>query len=133
LRGQTFHPAAKLAVYALACFACRQSQVLTSPSKEHTVKTLNIRRLVLDVDKALRMPSLIDIALAIQNCRGVEACNITVSDVDIETVGTNITIEGSAIDYDEVVREIENTGAAVHSLDQIVVGERILENTPRAR
>lgn len=97
------------------------------------MKTLNIRRLVLDVDKALRMPSLIDIALAIQNCRGVEACNITVSDVDIETVGTNITIEGSAIDYDEVVREIENTGAAVHSLDQIVVGERILENTPRAR
>jgi uncharacterized protein len=102
-------------------------------SKERAVKTLNIRRLVLDVDKALSMPSLIDIAQAIQNCKGVEACNITVSDVDIETVGTNITIEGSSIDYDEIVREIENTGAAVHSLDQIVIGERVIENTPRAR
>ncbi|MGB6491264.1 MAG: DUF211 domain-containing protein [Methylovirgula sp.] len=97
------------------------------------MKTLNIRRLVLDVDKARSMPSLNDIAQAIQNCRGVESCNITVIDVDIETVGTNITIEGNGIDYDEVVRQIENTGAAVHSLDQIAVGERIIENTPRQR
>ncbi len=97
------------------------------------MKSLNIRRLVLDVDKALAMPSLIEIAEAIQNSKGVESCNITVTGVDIETVGTNITIEGDGIDYDEVVRQIENTGAAVHGLDQIVVGERIIENTPRAR
>jgi hypothetical protein len=97
------------------------------------MKPLNARRLVLDVDKALAMPSLIEIAQAIQNCAGVEACNITVSDVDIETVGTSITIEGSAMNYDEIVREIENTGAAVHSLDEIVVGDRVIENTPRKR
>lgn len=93
----------------------------------------NIRRLVLDVDKALRTPSLVEIAAAIQRCSGVEACNITVSEIDLETVGTNVTVEGSRLDYDEVVRAIENTGAVVHSLDQIIAGERILEDTPRRR
>lgn len=99
--------------------------------KAHNVP--NLRRLVLDVDKAVRAPSLIEIAVAIQSCRGVEACNITVSEIDIETVGTNITIEGSDIKYDEIVRAIEKTGAVVHGLDQVVAGDRILENVPRSR
>jgi uncharacterized protein len=93
----------------------------------------NLRRLVMDVDKAIRAPSLIEIAVAIQGCNGVEACNITVSEIDIETVGTNITIEGQDIKYDEIVRAIEKTGAVVHGLDQVVAGDRILENVPRAR
>jgi hypothetical protein len=93
----------------------------------------NLRRLVVDVDKAIRAPSLIEIAVAIQSCNGVEACNITVSEIDIETVGTNITIEGQDIKYDEIVRAIEKTGAVVHGLDQVVAGDRILENVPRAR
>jgi hypothetical protein len=88
---------------------------------------------VLDVDKTTQRPSLIEIAAAIQSCPGVEACNITVGEIDIETVGTNITIEGSGLDYDEVVRAIERTGAVVHSVDQIVAGERIIEDTPRRR
>lgn len=94
---------------------------------------LNIRRLVLDVDKSIRHPSLIELSLAIQRCRGVEACNITVGEIDIETVGTNITIEGTAMDYDEIEREIETTGAVVHSVDQIIVGERLIEHVPRQR
>lgn len=93
----------------------------------------NLRRLVMDVDKAVRAPSLIEIAVAIQSCSGVEACNITVSEIDIETVGTNITIEGRDINYDEIVRAIEKTGAVVHGLDQLIAGDRILENVPRAR
>lgn len=93
----------------------------------------NVRRLVLDVDKAVRDPSLIEVAAAIQRCRGVEACNITVSEIDIETVGTNITIEGAGLDYEEIARAIEKTGAVVHGIDQVVAGDRILENIPRAR
>ena len=92
-----------------------------------------IRRLVLDVDKAIQAPSLLEIAYAIQSCSGVEACNITVSEVDIQTVGTNVTIEGTALDYDEIVRAIENTGAVVHGLDQIAAGDRIIEDVPRSR
>lgn len=94
---------------------------------------MNIRRLVLDVDKAIRAPSLIEIASAIQSCRGVEACNITVGEVDLETVGTDITIEGAALDYEEIVRAIEHTGAVVHGVNQVVAGERFVENIQRVR
>lgn len=93
----------------------------------------DIRRLVLDVDKAVRRPSLVDVAAAIARCSGVQACNITVNEIDVETVGTNITVEGIAMDYDEIERAIENTGAVVHSLDQIVVGSRLIDHVPRGR
>lgn len=93
----------------------------------------NLRRLVLDVDKAVRAPSLIEVAAAIEGCGGVEACNITVMEIDIETVGTNITIEGAGMDYDEIVRAIEKTGAVVHGVDQVVTGSRVLENSARVR
>ena len=94
---------------------------------------LNIRRLVIDVDKALKTPTLIEIATAIQSCQGVQSSNITVTEVDQETIGTNITVEGEALDYDEIVRAIEHSGAVVHSLDQVVSGNKILEYVPRAR
>ncbi len=97
------------------------------------MKTANIRRIVLDVDKARAKPSLIDVAQAIQNCSGVDSCNITVTGMDIETIGTNIAIEGTAINYDQVIRKIETTGAAVHSLDEIVVCARTIANTPWKR
>jgi uncharacterized protein len=96
-------------------------------------KIPNLRRLVLDVDKAIRAPSLVEIATAIQSCPGVEACNITVSEIDIETVGTNVTIEGVDLDYEVIVRAIEKTGAVVHGLDQLIAGDRMLENVPRSR
>jgi hypothetical protein len=48
---------------------------------------MNIRQLLLDVDKAVVRPSLLEIAAAIDSCRGVEAVNIAVEEIDIETVG----------------------------------------------
>jgi hypothetical protein len=95
--------------------------------------SLNIRRVVIDVDKALRTPTLVEIAEQIAGCRGVSASNITVLEVDQETVGTNITIEGDNLDYDELVEAIERSGAVVHSLDQLVCGDRMLEYVARVR
>lgn len=94
---------------------------------------MNLRRLLLDVDKAIARPSLLDIAKAIEGCKGVEGFNVTVSDIDIETVGMDVTIEGTGLDYDEIVGAIENTGAVVHGIEQIVAGDRIIERVPRAR
>jgi hypothetical protein len=51
---------------------------------------MNLRRLVLDVDKAIARPTLIDMAEAIERVAGVEGFNITVTEIDVETVGTNI-------------------------------------------
>lgn len=94
---------------------------------------MNIRQLLLDVDKAVARPSLIEIAAAIDGCRGVEAVNITVEEIDIETVGMNVTIEGDNMDFDEITKAIEATGAVVHSLDQIAIGDRIIPRIARVR
>jgi len=94
---------------------------------------MNIRQLLLDVDKAVARPSLIEIAAALDTCTGVEAVNITVEEIDIETVGMNVTIEGDNMNYDEITSAIESTGAVVHSLDQIAVGNRIVPRVLRVR
>ena len=94
---------------------------------------MNIRQLLLDVDKAIVRPSLLEIAAAIDACRGVEAVNITVEEIDIETVGMNVSIEGDGMDYEQISGAIELTGAIVHSLDEIAIGDRIIPRITRVR
>jgi hypothetical protein len=88
---------------------------------------VNIRRLVLDVDKAIARPSLLDLAKAIEGVTGVEGVNITVNEIDIETMGMEVTVEGENIDYPALVKAIESIGAVVHSIDQIAFGSRLVE------
>lgn len=94
---------------------------------------MNIRRLVMDVDKAIKRPDLLELAAAIDDAPGVTAFNITVGNIDIETVSMDITVEGDEIDVPRLVAMIEHTGAAVHSIDEIVVGDRIVERVARIR
>lgn len=94
---------------------------------------MNIRRLVLDVDKAVIRPSLIDLAAAIERVEGVQGVNVTVTEIDIETVGSEVTVEGENINYSALVEAIESTGAVVHSIDQLVCGSRIVERIKRER
>jgi len=94
---------------------------------------MNIRRLLLDVDKALKRPTILEIAQAIEEVPHVEGLNITVTDIDTETLGMDVTIEGSNLDYAVIVNAIEKTGAVVHSIDELVAGERIVERIPRSR
>lgn len=94
---------------------------------------MNVRRLSLDVDKAVARPGLLDLAEAIEVVSGVEAVNITVEEIDIETVGMDVTVEGDSIDVSGVIEAIEKAGAAVHSIDEIVAGSRIIDRVKRAR
>jgi hypothetical protein len=94
---------------------------------------MNVRRILLDVDKAVARPSLIELAKAIDAVAGVAAINITVTEIDIETLGMDVTVEGEALDYDELVAAIESAGAVVHSIDEIVVGSRTIEPVRRRR
>lgn len=95
--------------------------------------SMNIRRLQLDVDKATARPDLLELAEAIERSPGVEALNITVTDIDMETVGLEVTVEGQNIDAPRLIHEIEKTGAAVHSIDEVVAGARVIERVPRIR
>lgn len=94
---------------------------------------MNIRRLSLDVDKAAKSPTMIELAQAIDEVKGVEAANITVNEIDMETVGMDITIEGSSLDYEKIIAAIEATGAVVHSIDELVFGCRNIPNVERRR
>jgi uncharacterized protein len=94
---------------------------------------MNIRRMVLDVDKAITRPPIVDLAQVIERVSGVQAVNVTVTEIDIETVGMNVTVEGERIDHAELLSAIEQVGAVVNSIDQVVSGDRLIENVSRAR
>ena len=64
---------------------------------------------------------------------GVSAVNVTVNEIDIETVGTVVTVEGDDIDTDALFAAIEKAGAVLHSIDEVVAGDRIIETVARVR
>ena len=86
-----------------------------------------IRRIVLDALKPLKEPSIVEIAKAIASLPGVSSVNITVNEVDVETMGIIITIQGSNIDFESVEKKLNDLGVVIHSIDQVVVGEEIIE------
>ena len=92
---------------------------------------MSVRRVILDVDKALNRPTLLELASAIEKVPGVEAVNVSVTEMDMETMGTIITVEGNGIDYTALVNAIEDTGSVIHSVDEIAVGKRIVESVRR--
>ncbi|MFF9314051.1 DUF211 domain-containing protein [Streptomyces sp. NPDC014748] len=92
-----------------------------------------IRRLVLDVDMAISEPSLPHLSHKIENVPGVQAVNISVTEIDIETIGTDVTIEGDDLDPQAIQQAIEHAGAVVHSIDEVVAGAYTLDRTPRKR
>jgi uncharacterized protein len=94
---------------------------------------MNIRRLTLDVDKSIARPSILELTKAVEGSPGVEAVNVTVTEIDLETVGMDVTVEGTAIDYEALLKAIEQAGAVVNSTDQIVAGSRLIDYAPRQR
>ena len=92
---------------------------------------MTVRRVILDVDKALNRPTLLELASAIEKVQGGEAVNVSVTEMDMETMGTIITVEGNGIDFSELINSIEETGSVIHSVDEIVVGKRIIESIRR--
>lgn len=94
---------------------------------------MSVRRLSLDVDKVIDRPDMIALARALEQVPGVDAVNITVTEIDIETVGTDVTVEGDDIDTDALFAAIEDVGAVLHSIDEVVAGTRIIEHVKRSR
>jgi len=94
---------------------------------------MKVRRLMLDVDKGFSEPTIIDIAKSIDKVGGVDAFNISVNEIDMETVGMIIIVEGEDIDYSSLIKAIELTGAVVHSIDELVAGDHIVNFIKRKR
>ena len=87
------------------------------------------RRLVIDVLKPHEPPTLA-FTQQVANADSVASVNATVIELDKEVLNLRLTIEGNAIEYDEVEAVIEDAGGSIHSVDQVVCGEDLIEDTP---
>ena len=79
-----------------------------------------LKKLVLDVLKTIRGTSLVELAEMIAREPGVNRISIRVSEVDVDTVTLNVTIEGDDIDFARVKEIIEKSGGVIHSVDHVI-------------
>ena len=86
-----------------------------------------LRRIVLDILKPLKGISIIDVGREIASLPGVDGVNVTVREIDVETVTLSMTIEGEDIDFNQVRDKLEELGCIIHSVDQVVAGRKIVE------
>jgi len=86
-----------------------------------------IRRLVLDVLKPVKGPSIVEIGEELASLDGVEGVNITVKEIDVDTMTLSITIEGKSIDFKKLEEKLEVLGCVIHSIDQVVAGIKLVE------
>ncbi len=94
----------------------------------------DIKRLVLDVLKP-HHPSIVDLSERLSVLDGVSGVNLTIIEVDQDTETIKITVEGTAINFDEVETAISDAGAVIHSVDSVSAGKKLVEDveTPQDR
>jgi uncharacterized protein len=78
------------------------------------------RRLVLDVLKPHK-PNALDFSSTLANLGADYRVKLTVTEVDKNTEGTIVTIEGADIHFEDIKTAIEKMGASVHSIDEVEV------------
>ena len=86
----------------------------------------DVRRVILDVLKP-HSPNIIELSQRLTSLDGITGVNCMVEEVDQETENIKVTIEGRSIDYESVVEAIKKMGGAVHSIDSVSVGKKVVE------
>ena len=86
-----------------------------------------IRRLVLDTLKP-HEPSIIEMADRLSELEGVDSVNISVYEIDRKVENVKMTLEGKAIDYELVEELIREMGGSIHSIDEAVAGQTIIDD-----
>ncbi len=88
-------------------------------------KSVRIRRLVLDVLKP-HQPRIDVLATAIGELEYVESVNIVRTETDSSTEGITVTIVGPNLNFDDIEIVLRDYGTSVHSVDEVVAGEKII-------
>jgi len=86
------------------------------------------RRLVLDLLKPYE-PDVVTFADAVAGIDGVTGVNVVLVETDKEVQTVKMTVEGDPIQVEIVYETLEDLGAAVHSIDEVVCGDRIVEQS----
>jgi len=84
-----------------------------------------IKRLVLDVLVPNNLPLTV-LTHKISEVRGVEGVDVLIQEVERKVESSKITIEGDNLDFEEVRKVIEKTGATLHSVDRVSAGKRLV-------
>lgn len=87
-----------------------------------------LRRVVLDVLKP-HNPSIIELSQRLAALEGVDGVNVSIYEVDRKVENVKLTIEGSNLQYEPVLRIIEDAGGTVHSIDEAVAGKVLIEDS----
>ena len=89
-----------------------------------------IRRLVLDVLKPYDPEINLVAKMLLDKCEKskIDGCNITVYEMDRLTQKVKVTVQGKGLDYDEINDILISMNCIVHSVDQVVAGETIVED-----
>ena len=80
----------------------------------------SLSRVVLDILKP-HIPSLVEFCREISKVKGVKKVNGIVVEVDAETDSIKLTVEGRNIDFEELQSAVKRLGAAIHSVDEVLV------------
>lgn len=83
------------------------------------VRGVGISRLVLDVLKQHK-PSIPDFADSLRKVPGVERVKITLVEVNERTESIQVTIKGENLDFEAIRAKIEELGATIHSVDEVI-------------
>ncbi len=86
------------------------------------------KRLVLDVLKP-HDPDILTMADEIADLESVSSVNFTLYEVDEKVENVKTTIVGSDLDYDDIEETIDSLGGSVHSIDEVVSGKKIIEES----
>ncbi|ADB57638.1 DUF211 domain-containing protein [Archaeoglobus profundus] len=86
-----------------------------------------LRRLVLDVLKP-HEPSNVLLAVKLSEMENVEGVNLLLREMDQNTETLKITIVGDNLNFDKIRKILEEFGAVIHSVDEIVAGRKIVES-----
>ena len=86
----------------------------------------NIKRIILDVLKP-HQPRIDVLAYAVAELPGVGSVNITRTETDSSTEGIIVTIVGDNLVYKEIEDVLRDYGSSIHSVDEVVVGEQIID------
>ncbi len=89
---------------------------------EDSSQKSKVWRIVLDVLKP-HDPPLPDFAEKIGAMEGVEGVDAALLEIDKETETLKLTVDGD-LDYREIRSKIEEWGGVVHSVDQVIAGQR---------
>lgn len=87
-----------------------------------------VRRLVLDLLKPYD-PDVVTVADTVADLDGVDGVNIVLVETDKDVQNVKMTVEGDAIGVEIVYETLEDLGAAIHSVDEVVCGERVVEQS----